>query len=66
MERRVYYEKGKKECALSCCTQWSHPDDKMIIKNEEEKIPDMSDQETRQIFALMALFEEKYPTYKKY
>ena len=66
MERRVYYEEGKKECATSCCAQWSHHDDKMIIKDEEEKIPDMNDPETRQIFALMAMIEEKYPTYKKY
>ena len=66
MERRVYYEKGKKECTTSCCAQWSHHDDKMIIKDEEEKIPDMNDPETRQIFALMAMIEEKYPTYKKY
>ena len=66
MMRRVFYEKGKKECDLSCCAQWSHSDAKMIIQDKEQKMPDMNDEETKQIYALMAYFEENYPLYKKY
>ena len=51
---------------MSCCAQWSHHEDKMVVKEDEKKIPDLNNPETREIFALMAMIEEKYPTYKQY